>query len=178
MEEFERACTKAQCRMTVIELSKGETSVQPMATFISFDPYPRLLEQIIRLNFHFQLLGFPISRSKIEVPFDYHSELAQNQLEFVYYEAHIKVQFEQEKLPLLRALGEKFKAHLSKNSLQGRPNERFLTYRQYKQEPETFSEHLNQLAQELEQAGFPVKKTIMEAAIYDSNETVDKGWLE
>ena len=74
IKEFEEACTTVQCRMTFIELSKGETTVQPMATFISFEPYPRLLEHVIRLNFHFQLKGFPISRSKIEIPFDYHSE--------------------------------------------------------------------------------------------------------
>ena len=71
--------------MTLIELSKGESMVQPMATFISFDPYPRLLEHIIRLNFHFQLKGFPVNRSKIEIPFDFNSEMAENQLEFVYF---------------------------------------------------------------------------------------------
>lgn len=65
LKTFEGLCQEAQCRFTMIELSKGEQKVQPMATFICFDPYARLLEQIIRLNYFFQQKGFPINRAKI-----------------------------------------------------------------------------------------------------------------
>jgi hypothetical protein len=37
---------------------------------------------------------------------------------------------------------------------------------------------LEKLASELEEGKFFVKKTIKEVAVYDSNETVDKGWLD
>jgi hypothetical protein len=63
--EFEEACTQVKTRFTMIELGQGETKMQPMATYISFDPYVKVLEDIIRFNFHFHKKGFPISRSKI-----------------------------------------------------------------------------------------------------------------
>lgn len=68
--------------------------MQPMATFISFDPYVKVLENIIRLNFHFQKKGFPISRSKTEYPSQYYPEVKDDpNLTFIYFESHVKVKF-------------------------------------------------------------------------------------
>jgi hypothetical protein len=72
LEQFETACKEVNTKLVVIELAKGQTSLQPMATLISFDPYVKLLELIIKLNCHFQSKNFPISRTKIEIPFDYY----------------------------------------------------------------------------------------------------------
>lgn len=73
-KDFEQACKEVKTRYTMIELAQGETAMQPMATYVSFDPYARVLEDIIRLNFHFHKRGFPISRSKIEYPAQYYPE--------------------------------------------------------------------------------------------------------
>lgn len=97
--------------------------MQPMATYISFDPYVKVLEDIVRLNFHFHKKGFPISRSKIEYPAQYYPEAKDDpNLNFIYFESHVKVKFTAERHDELKALGKLHSAHLSTNPLAKTPD--------------------------------------------------------
>ena len=143
---FEEACRDVKARFTIIELGQGLTKMQPMATYISFDPYVKVLEDIIRLNFHFHNKGFPISRSKIEYPSQYYPEAKSDpNLAFIYFESHIKVQYSPERHDELKSLGKSHNAHLSTNPLAKSLDQRFLTVRQYEEDYDMFNERVDTL---------------------------------
>ena len=94
--------------------------------------------------------------------------MADHHLKFVHYEAHMKVEFEEGRLDDLKRFAEKFDGYTSHNTLQGRPNERFVTYQQFSPDPEQFTSHLDKMAREMESERFTVKKIVREVAVFDS----------
>jgi|JI6StandDraft_1071083.scaffolds.fasta_scaffold326512_3 hypothetical protein len=71
IEDFGKACAGAQLKFSHLEILKGELRIVPMATFVSFDSYPDLLERVLRLNSYFMAKGFPVFQSRIEIPFEF-----------------------------------------------------------------------------------------------------------
>jgi hypothetical protein len=75
----------------MIELAKGVTSMHPMATFISFDPYIKLLEHIIQLIYYFHSKKCPIWHTKIEILSNCYAQLKDlPDISFVYIEDQIR----------------------------------------------------------------------------------------
>jgi hypothetical protein len=115
--------------------------------------------------------AFKVQRVKVEtVP--WHPEAATGKN---YFESHLAVPYYGDKYnKLYHELG----LHKSRNLMKkGEQVVQMLTYRQRTQFL-TFKKTIESIKQRLEQEGIPVKKTIIEYALFDSNEELDKQWLK
>lgn len=171
-------CEKFNYKPIVIQLPVGETQQQPMISKVIYTEEAEVfhfeLEQIKKTFFDH---SYPIKRVKIEVPLNkiYLAEQTYPLYKGGYGEWHAKIQFEDEKdLDKLRNFRQ---LHLSRNSLKGETNKRIITYRQY-DDLQFFQDRTTFFHQQIEAQGFTVIKAEHEYCIYDSNKSVDKGWIE
>jgi hypothetical protein len=117
----------------------------------------------------------PIARTKLETHADYaHLAMATNGPCFVpYFEWHGKVRYQQPEA--LLALCLKHQAHLSANALRGESATRFVTLRE-SGPAAAFRSRVASLLAEL-QGPWLLLKQEAECCLYDSNRTLDAGWL-
>lgn len=173
---FAQACQNHDAKPLLIELGRGETMQQPMASKVV---YAQSLEAATQegenLAIMLESLQFPISRMKIEVPaFHSHQFPAVPNGFNDYFEWHGKVAFHHPDalLELCLAHG----AHLSRNALKNQTEIRFVTLREYGTQTQ-FETRVAQLSEALQMAGWPIQKQQAEYCIFDSNIHLDKGWL-
>jgi len=178
IKDFITFCEKFSYKPIIIQLPLGETQQQPMISKVVYteeaEVFRSELERIKKTFFDY---SYPIKRVKIEVPLDkiYLAEKTYPLYKGGYGEWHAKIQFEDEKdLDKLRLYRQ---MHLSQNSLKGEPNKRIITSRQY-DNLQSFQDQTTFFRQQIENHGFTVIKEEHEYCIYDSNKSVDKGWIE
>ena len=100
-----------------------------------------------------------------------------NEEAVLYYEWHAKVEISQPTSNKLLELCEKHEAHLSKNSLKNESNKRFITARTYQLPFNLAQQRFTNIERDLKTNGFSIFKTITEACIFDSKESLDANWL-
>lgn len=174
--EFVSFCSAANAKPLLIELAKGEHTIQPMFSKVVYTGnIDKALSVATGIAVSLDQAGFPVKRLKIEVPAE-HSGSAAIQTDGVtnYFECHLKIRLYRE--DNLLSLCEKHQVHLSLNALKDAAHTRFITLREFGSK-DIFEQRVEQLAEALEQGGWPVIKQQAEYCIYDNNNLLDNGWL-
>ncbi|MBX7223195.1 MAG: hypothetical protein K1Y36_24985 [Blastocatellia bacterium] len=163
------------------------TPSQPMVTKTGRANLFDIHHVAVELAGQLQAEGFPVIRTKIEIPGESRrvpqtADEARNIDRARYFEQHVKVLLspESEGSALLR-LAQKHNAHLSRNALRVRADhkeERFLTQRCFGVgQPEAMT-RFAAFVREIEELGFLIIKTEAEFVLFDSNLALDTGWTQ
>ena len=177
ISSFESFCKNIQAKPILIELSQGDTYRQPMISKVFRCELPEEIHQEIdQLVNQFKIASYPVKRVKIEVPLEIEKEGAATfpESDKKYFEWHGKVFLEREEI--LKTLCQKHDAHLSKNALKRDNKSRFITIRDYKQ-ADSIRQRVAALKGDLHKQGWALSKEEFEYCVYDSNEALDKGWI-
>lgn len=178
ISKFIDFCTSINVKPIVIELEKGDVAQQPMISKVVTESNKvKLFEVIEVLKNKFQQANYKISRVKIEVPLDC-VDLgisAFPNYKGRYFEWHGKVAFTD--LEVLKKVTENLNIHISKNSLKGEPNKRFLTMRTYGNK-KIFLSAIKNIKNWLGRNNYEITKDEYEYCVFDSNKSIDKGWIE
>lgn len=173
-------CESIEAKPIIIELQEGETAQQPMISkVVKSDRVADIPIWIERLTKQFEANNYPVKRVKVEVPLEYIylGEIAFPEYKGKYFEWHGKFIFEnEEELDQARRTAISLGAHLSRNSLKGESNKRFITVRTYGNEY-AFKSAVNRLKNSLYIKPLDLEKEEYEYCIYDSNKVIDKGWI-
>jgi len=170
-----------------IQLSRGTTPSQPMLTWHGFGV---LSDQMVRLrNMSASLRhdGFRVVRAKLEadpdnndVPVD--DAAAQQADKSRYFEHHVKLLLRSDSdLAVLQELAERHAGHLSRNAFRQRDDglqERFVTQRCWNIGRNSARAALALLRHDLTMAGFNILEAEAEYVVYDSNLSLDAGWIQ
>ena len=168
-----------------IVLDRGTCVSQPMLTQRRHGMLSTVLEAATAYARELEEHGFPVSRIKIEAGLeneDVPSSAREATSTERYFEHHVKLLLgPEEDLPALAALAEQHAAHLSRNALRQRTDgqfERFVTQRCWSGGRKEARRHLDALLSALATLGHPVLDVEEELTVYDSNATVDAGWIQ
>ncbi len=177
---FEDFCFENESKPLIIELERGESTIQPMLTkIIHADRLQEAIEYGKVLVGKMQQANFGVSRLKIEIPYsEYeHPLFISLDKEFSpYFEWHGKVEVTKERKARLLELCELHLVHLSINSLKKNKGQRFVTLREYGSSDQ-FANRVELLTEDLHQNAWEIFKPHYEYCVYDSNESLDVGWL-
>lgn len=131
--------------------------------------------------------GFRVVRAKLEVSAE-HDDVpaddaaAQQADKSRYFEHHVKLLLPPDSdLMSLQQLAEHHAGHLSRNALRQRDDdlqERFVTQRCHHVGRDTAQAALQRLLHDLTIARFNILETEAEYVVYDSNLSLDAGWIE
>ena len=175
--DFVAFCHTIDVKPIIIELEEGQVAQQPMISKVySGLNKGEVHQKITGLKKEFGNSIYQINRIKVEVPLDF---MDQGKPEFPeykggYFEWHGKVECDD-----FQNLKNKFihyKVHLSRNSLKGKPNLRFLTFRGYANK-NGFISAINKIKNRLDHENIKLVKEESEYCIYDSNKSIDQGWI-
>lgn len=174
---FETFCKSIDAKPIIIELSEGAYYRQPMISkVIKCLTKIDLDKELARLESNFSAQGYPIIRTKIEVPpwhrnnvEDYYDDKSKT-----YYEWHGKVYVKNESL--IKEICERHQAKLSRNSLRSDLTRKFITMRE-KENENAIIVRISELKESLALERIPIVKEELEYCIYDSLRSLDKGWL-
>lgn len=174
-------------KFTHIELARGRTVSQPMVTRQGRGLLRHELDRTRALAGELAGAGFAVTRVKLEaapwsrgVPLsdDHGASAAPDQ----YFEHHVKlVLADDADLGMLAAMASAHSAHLSRNARRVRPDgrrERFVTQRCRGVGGASARARLDALLSALTQAGYDVVEVEEEYVVYDSDLSVDAGWIE
>jgi hypothetical protein len=166
-----------------IVLDRGKTPTQPMFTRQSVGTLRSELNRANELVREIESYGYEVNRIKLEVPpwnkdvpeTSGHTGFAR------YFESHVKLLLpaEADTQQLVAAL-EPHGARLSRNARRQRPDgqlERFVTQRSYKVGRDSAHSSLLRLLETIRSFNFPILEVEEEYVIYDSNVSLDYGWL-
>lgn len=174
---FIDVCESLYMKPLLIELARGVYCQQPMATAHFQGDIDSVLAFANELSSCFAEQGFPIIRVKVEVAL-----LALNIGAFLsiqhdcYFEWHGKLKLHH--TTELLQLCNQYNAHLSHNALKGEKDLRFVSIRQFVSDKQKFINFVNCFVNKLELGGWDIIKQQFEYCIYDSNDLLDKGWLQ
>jgi len=172
IDAFVQCCTLASAKPMLITLSRGEHIRQPMLTKVLYAT--SLAEILTDTDILCQSLsgrGYPVNRVKIEIP-AHHAATWQEPA--LYFEWHGKISYVEP--AALLALCEHQEVHLSVNALRDDTGTRFITLREYGDET-IFRERVAGLTAALLAGGWELTKQQAEYCVYDTNVTLDNGWL-
>ncbi|WP_165854608.1 hypothetical protein [Streptomyces sp. V2] len=166
----------ADLKLTVIELARGRMPMQPMLT-LRGDTYDAQRARAREVSGSLRAAGFAPVRVKTESA-PWAPEVPDGPCgEGRYFEHHVKLRLAEggalTELTELAALVVPFGAHLSRNVR--RRHERFVTQRCRGTDAGGARRALGELLDAL--AGFEVLSVEREFVLYDSDESVDEGWL-
>lgn len=169
---FVAVCEQVGCRPLLIDLPHGRQKQQPMATARLRGDLEDAKAEAMALAQWLAGAGMAVVRVKVESPIEGHEQL---QRPDQYFEWHGKLALHD--APALARLCEAHGARLSRNSLKGETDVRFVTLRS--REPlAAFRARVSALADQLERGGWPLLKQASEFCLHDSRESLDAGWLE
>lgn len=186
-DQFRNWCVAEQCKCVWIVLDRGAEVQQPMATWRRASTVlPAVIAQAHQRAEALEQAGFEVVRVKIEadpsneqVPAT--DEAARLESSSQYFEHHIKLRRNVSAgREMLLQICLKHAAHLSHNAWRQPVNgveERFVTLRSFGVGRSTSEEQLRRLLAALEAEGEEVIEVESEFAVYDSNLTLDNGWL-
>ncbi len=170
-----------------IQLSRGTTPSQPMLTWHSSGVLSDQLNRIRNKSANLRHDGFRVVRAKLEVSAE-HDDVpaddaaAQQADKSRYFEHHVKLLLPPDSdLMSLQQLAEHHAGHLSRNALRQRDDdlqERFVTQRCHHVGRDTAQAALQRLLHDLTIARFNILETEAEYVVYDSNLSLDAGWIE
>lgn len=177
IESFEKFCHSIKAKPIIILLSKGENKQQPMIskiiTCLNKDDIKREMDFIEK---KFVSNGYEVIRVKMEVaPWDVKGvkKIFDNNSEN-YFEWHGKIRIESEGNST--SIISNYGGHISRNVLKKDPNSKFITIRDYGTE-EDIKQKIENLKKGLNQIQVNIIKEELEYCIFDSNVSLDKGWI-
>eukprot|EP00005_Dracoamoeba_jomungandri_P007299 CAMPEP_0174264606 /NCGR_PEP_ID=MMETSP0439-20130205/23101_1 /TAXON_ID=0 /ORGANISM="Stereomyxa ramosa, Strain Chinc5" /LENGTH=200 /DNA_ID=CAMNT_0015350565 /DNA_START=86 /DNA_END=688 /DNA_ORIENTATION=- len=173
---FLQACERMKLKAVLIELPYGATQEQLMTSSWTSGKKKEAIEEAKRLATLLKDEGFKITRVKVEagasnkgVPLE---EPPQDPT--LYFEFHVKLRVDDEEA--LKKKVAPHQGHLSRNSLKGSPDIKFVTLRVYHKGKKEAFKDLAALLEALEDE--TVLAVHREFAVYDSNVHLDKGWID
>ena len=173
---FAVVCGQLQAKPLLIELARGACPTQPMLGKVVHAPdLAAALALAAADSAYLRQHGLPTTRTKIETDARY-PQLATPAAGpgfAPYFEWHGKVPYQHH--ATLLALCEQHGAHMSANALRGAAGTRFVTLREFGPAA-AFEGRVAALAAAL-QPRWPLLKQEAECCLYDSNQTLDAGWL-
>lgn len=176
LADFVAACGQLQAKPLLIELARGACPTQPMLGKVVHQPdLAAALAVAAADSTYLRQRGLPTARIKVETDAR-HPQLATPAAGpgfAPYFEWHGKVSYLHQ--AELRVLCEQHGAHLSANALRGESATRFVTLREFGPAAE-FERRVAALVASL-QPRWPLRKQESECCLYDSNQTLDAGWL-
>lgn len=184
---FAEACKVLGVKCVAIELPDGETRSQPMTASFHHGPLLDVQREVVAIAQELVRRGFDVTRTKIEA----HGRLlgapetdeeARRAPSTSYFEFHVKLALPGD--TDLEALGRACKtvgAHLSVNAFKAPDakgmSERFVTMRAYAEGRRTAEARFAELCALLVARGHVIRNRIREYAVFDTNVTLDRGWL-
>lgn len=173
---FSRECLALKAKPLLIELARGAQTTQPMLGKVVHQP--TLAEALLVAaadSQQLQACSLPVSRVKIETAasLSHLATPAAGPAFQPYFEWHGKVAYQQAEELLAVCL--QHQAHLSANALRHVAGTRFVTLREYGT-AEVFGARISRLTQALQER-WPLLKQESECCVYDSNASLDAGWL-
>lgn len=184
-DRFVDACTQLGAKPILIELPKGDVSVQLMTSSIHRGEINATFQEVKNLALALESHGFSVTRMKIEAA-PTNSGIPANAEEAAtfpaenYYEHHLKVLLVPgDSLVMLREICHEFQAHLSRNAFKKHPDgksEQFVTLRCYGDGLQEAEARFASLVSKVKAAGIEVLKEITEYCLFDDNISVDGNW--
>ena len=178
VRSFKVFCKSINAKPILIELSKGKQHRQPMISkVVKCNTKSELEKELNWLKNQFEMNDYTITRTKIEIP-PWQRANAENyyvgQTE-KYYEWHCKVDVDDEEL--VNNICSIYNGRLSKNRLKNEENRKFITMRESDNET-LIGTRIKNLKENLKQNGITIYKEELEYCIYDSNKSLDNGWID
>lgn len=176
LDAFAAWCRQQGAKPIIIELARGAVTQQPMLGKVVYSAnLQEALATAEALSDALQTAGFIGKRIKIEIPAYCAAQIEPSANGFTpYYEWHAKVPYIDPERLLNIAL--EHGAHLSRNAISGVSGSRFVTLREYGAF-HTFQERTAALQSALLLGGWEILKLESEYCIYDSDISLDRGWL-
>lgn len=178
IESFIDFCGRIDAKPIIIELPAGEVLQHPMISKRVEAADRAALNGIIDgLKAAFSDAGYAVTRVKLEV-YSQHAQEAQQffpEYKGGYYEWHGKV-FSDDLDEVYKVAG-RSNVHVSRNGLKGIANRRILTIRDTHTE-QAFTNRISQAKRSFRWAGIEIVDEELEYCIFDSNKSIDKGWID
>jgi len=176
LDEFSRWCLLQGAKPIIIELGSGASRQQPMlGKVIHGSGLTEALAAGRALSAALKRDGFETKRVKIEIPADCAGLADVGSGTFgPYFEWHAKVSCSNTEA--LLAVARQHGGHLSRNAISGEQYARFITLREYGTR-ERFNQRIDALLAALAEGEWSILKIESEYCIYDSNISLDRGWL-
>ncbi|MFB6455384.1 hypothetical protein ACE38W_08950 [Chitinophaga sp. Hz27] len=173
---FSDCCNRLSARPLLIELSKGACMQQPMLyAVLPTNSYSEVLTQCNSYRESLVANNFPVKRSKIEIPVDHAFSWIDDGDYPPYFEWRGKIDYI--KPDELMRLCELYNVRLSQNALRNDSENRFITLREYSDEI-LFQARVKAVRNTLAKGGWALQKQQSEYCIYDTNISLDEGWLD
>lgn len=178
IEVFEGFCHSIECKPIVILLAEGEHQQQPMISkLLDCSTKKELKKEVAFIIEKFESNGYKPVRVKMEVPpWERKNAVAMmGKDKGNYFEWHGKINIEAEQK--IDSLLAECMGHLSKNVLKKNPLTKFITIRDYTAE-QSITRKVNHLKRALLNNNISLIKEELEYCIFDSNISLDKGWIQ
>lgn len=184
LDQIRRWGEAESMKWTDIELDSGKTPSQPMLTFWGHDSLQEQHSRSAVVQQRIKEFGGEIVRVKVEANID-NDDVPQTvdgpANSDGYFEFHVKVLLPASvDLAALRKIVEPLHARLSRNARRQRTDgrrERFVTLRVVSCPRESAISQFEILKTALNQAGYETVETESEFVLYDSDRSLDSGWL-
>ena len=183
--DFAEACEVLKVKFVRISLPKGEHPLQLMTSSYVAGTSDAAVDAARRLAQSLQEHGFTPIRVKVEALISNEgvAEFAlQDMTEQNYFEFHLKTVIRPgQDVSVLEGLCKEHDAHFSRNAFARKSDgteHRFLTIRKHTPSKEEAERCCDLCIEAVENAGFTVLSTEREFAVFDSNLTLDSGWLK
>jgi uncharacterized protein (TIGR02996 family) len=182
-DRFAEWCRARGLKCVRIVLDRGSTTDQPMATWRRANTtLPAVLAEANQHASDAVRDGFAVVRVKIETD-PANADVPATDADAIpelYFEHHVKLRRPPHATRAgLLAVCERHAAHLSRNAFRevGDTEERFVTQRAYGVGRTTAAERVAALLMHLHDTGETVVESEFEYCVYDSNPSLDAGWL-
>ncbi len=181
---FARACREIGVKCISIDLPEGETMRQPMTGSFHRGSLLDAQREAIAIGQELARRGFDVVRTKIEQ----HGRLddapetdeeAKRAPLTSYFEFHAKLVLAAESdEATVRAALAKVDGHLSTNAAQPGSLERFVTVRAFGLGRASAEARFEALLSTISALGLPIRNRVREYTVFDSNPSIDRGWLD
>jgi hypothetical protein len=186
-QQFVQTCQQLGIKSVLIELAEGEHASQPMTATFHHGNLQNALMEVESLYAKLWQGGFPVARVKLEavamnsgVPED--SESVSRLPSNCYFEFHAKLLLPTETdLESVQKICFEQGARLSRNARRVREDgqcERFVTQRVYGVGREEAFCQFESLMNQLKSNGFVIVNQQREFTLYDSEASLDAGWID
>ncbi len=173
--QFKADCETLGVKAIVIEVQNDVHSSQQVMTSSKYN-HMNFHQQLIELSEGLKVFGYVIERLKVEV----HPDHLLGYPDVKYFESHIRVKCNSTQLNLLKSFASENEWYTSKNIFKRIDDHSFymmLTYRTSTLNSDQFKTCISEFYTSLELAGFELDKLEIEACVLDTNEELDKQWL-
>ncbi|KAL6069961.1 Ankyrin repeat-containing protein [Balamuthia mandrillaris] len=175
VEKFKDVCKELRLKPVLIELPYGQTQEQLMTSSWARGNEETAVEEAKKVASALHSRGFQVVRVKVEATAS-NRGVPQTPPDDPqrYFEFHVKMLVEDEER--LRALVAPHHGHLSRNSLKGEKDVKFITLRVYGKGKVAAFADLEALLLSLKDE--KVLAVHREYAVYDTNVELDSGWID